>query len=147
MFQFTITRPRIPKIGTPDAFINSHVKSELQFSRFNHLLVMSKSIHICQNLRTKTMVLYAHTRSPIEYRMSSYDYPFQAKNTYNSQYYSKTLPNRKLCEPKKTLKLVSCHSSLIIFPGIPEIFHLREILKYLPLSRIPEYPEKWKTYS
>ena len=147
MSQLTITWPRIPKIDTHDAFINSHVKSKLQFSRLNHLLVMSKSIHICQNLRTKTKVLYAYTRSPIEYRMSSYKYPFQAKNRYTSQYYSKTLTNRKLCEPKKTSKFVSCHASLIIYPGIPKIFHLRKILKYFPLSRITKYPEKWKIYS
>ena len=61
--QFTIMRPRIPKIGTHDAYINSSVESEFPLSRFNRLLVMSKSILICQNLRTKTKVLRDHAKS------------------------------------------------------------------------------------
>ena len=44
---------RIPEIGPHDAFINFHVKSKFQLSRFYRLLVVSKSILICQNSRTK----------------------------------------------------------------------------------------------
>ena len=54
--QFTITRHRIPKIGTHAVFINFYVESKFQLSRFNRLLVISKSILICQNSRTKTNV-------------------------------------------------------------------------------------------
>ena len=54
-----ITWPRIPKIGIQDAFINCYVKSKLQLSRFYRLLDISKSILICQNSRTKPMVLRA----------------------------------------------------------------------------------------
>ena len=52
--QFTITLPRIPKIGTNDAFNNSYVESKFQLSRFYCLLIISKSILTCQNSRTKT---------------------------------------------------------------------------------------------
>ena len=41
-----------------------YVDSKFQLSRFYRLLVMSKSILICQNLRTKTMVPYELTQSP-----------------------------------------------------------------------------------
>ena len=52
-----------PKIGTHDAIINSHVESKARLSRFYRLLVMNKSILICQNSRTKYRY-YALTRSP-----------------------------------------------------------------------------------
>ena len=44
-------------MGTHDAFIISYVESKFQLPTFYRLLVMSKSILICQNLqaRTKTM--------------------------------------------------------------------------------------------
>ena len=44
--QFTITRPRIPKIGTHNAFINSYVKSKFQLSRLYCLLVMIINPHL-----------------------------------------------------------------------------------------------------
>ena len=66
MYQFTITWPRIPTIGTRDAFINSYVKSKFQLSGFHRLRVVSKFILICQNLLTKTVVKY--TLSPIKAR-------------------------------------------------------------------------------
>ena len=66
MSQFTITWPRIPKIGTHDAFINAYVESKFQLSRFYHrLLVIIKQINpylLCRNLQTKTMVLRAHAK-------------------------------------------------------------------------------------
>ena len=71
VFQFTITRPRIPKIGTQDAFINCYVKSEFQFSTFYRLLVISKSILISQNSRTKPMVLRARAKSQLERDIAS----------------------------------------------------------------------------
>ena len=61
--QFTIMWPRIVKIGTHDAFIKFHVEFKLQLSRLSRLLVMSKSILICQNSQTKTKVLRAHAKS------------------------------------------------------------------------------------
>ena len=63
--QFTITLARIPQIGTHDSFINSFVESKFQLSRFYCLLVMSKSILICQNLPTKTKVLHACAKSQL----------------------------------------------------------------------------------
>ena len=47
---------KILKIGTQDAFTNCYNESKFQLSRFNRLLVISKSILICQNSRTKPMV-------------------------------------------------------------------------------------------
>ena len=61
--QFTITGPRIPKIRTHNAFVNSHVEFKFQLSRFYRLLAMSKSILILQKSRTKTKVLRAHAKS------------------------------------------------------------------------------------
>ena len=63
---FMITRPRIPKLGTHEAFINCYVESKIQLSKFNRLLVVSKSILIYQNSRTKTKVQCALGRSPIK---------------------------------------------------------------------------------
>ena len=63
--QFTIMLLTVPKIGTHGAFINSHVESKFQLSKFKRLLVMSKSILICQNSRTKTKVLRAHAKSQL----------------------------------------------------------------------------------
>ena len=67
--QFTITWPRISKIGTQNAFINCYVKCKFRLSRFYCLLVISKSILICQNSGTKPMVLRARAKSqlPITY--------------------------------------------------------------------------------
>ena len=62
--QFTITWPRIPKIGTHDAFINSYAECEFQLSWFYRLQVISKSIHFCKNSLTKTKVL----RAPAKYQ-------------------------------------------------------------------------------
>ena len=45
--QFTITRSRIPKIGTRNALVNFYVESKFKLSRFYRSLVMSKSIFIC----------------------------------------------------------------------------------------------------
>ena len=61
--QLMITWLGIPKIGTHDAFIDSHVESKFQLSTFYRLLIMSKLIFICQNLQTKTKVLRAHAKS------------------------------------------------------------------------------------
>ena len=51
--------------GAGPAFIagNCYVESEFQLSRFYRLLVISKSILICQNLQTKPMVLRGHAKS------------------------------------------------------------------------------------
>ena len=62
---FTTTWRRISKIGTHDAFIASYVEAKFQVCRFNLLLVISKSILICQNSRTKTKVLCAHAKSQL----------------------------------------------------------------------------------
>ena len=67
MSQFTITWPRIPKIGTQDAFINCYVTSKSQLSRFYRLLVKFKSILICQNSRTKPIVLRARAKSQLHF--------------------------------------------------------------------------------
>ena len=48
-----------PKTGTQNAFIISCVESKFELSTFYSLLVISKSILICQNSRTKPMVLGA----------------------------------------------------------------------------------------
>ena len=48
-----VTYSRIHESGTHDAFINSHVKSKFQLSKFNRLLVMSKSILLRQNSQRK----------------------------------------------------------------------------------------------
>ena len=61
--QLGITWPRIATIGTHDAFINSYDESKFQLSRFYRFLVMSKSIFICQNSRTKAKVLRARAKS------------------------------------------------------------------------------------
>ena len=50
-------------MGTHDAFINSYVESKFQLSTFYRLLVMSKSILICQ-IREQKQRYYALTRSP-----------------------------------------------------------------------------------
>ena len=65
MSQYTITGPRIPKIGTHDAFIKCYVKSKFQLSLFYRLLVISKSILICQNSQTKPMVLRDRAKSQL----------------------------------------------------------------------------------
>ena len=54
-----------PKFGTQVAFINCYVESKFQLSRFYHLLVISKSILICQNSRVKPMVLRARAKSQL----------------------------------------------------------------------------------
>ena len=64
--QFTITWPTIHKIGTHDALINSYFDSEFQLSRFYCLLVVSKSILICQNTRTKTKIQCACAKSQLK---------------------------------------------------------------------------------
>ena len=69
--QVTTARPRIPKIGTRDTFLKSYVESEFQLSRFNHLLVMGKSILIWQNLRTKTKLLRARAKSQLNTILNS----------------------------------------------------------------------------
>ena len=61
--QFTITRSRIPKIGTHHAFINSYIESKFQLSRFYCLQVSSKSILICRNSRKKSQKQRYYTRS------------------------------------------------------------------------------------
>ena len=59
---------RIPKIGTYDAFNNSYVESKFQLPTCYRLLVMRKSILICQNSRTKTKELRAHAKSQLAYK-------------------------------------------------------------------------------
>ena len=54
--QFTITWPRIPKLGTHDSFDNSYVESKFQLFRFYRLRLPCKSIIVCQNSRTKPMI-------------------------------------------------------------------------------------------
>ena len=57
-------------LGSPklahDAFINSYLKSKFQLSGFYRLLVISKSILIYKNLRTKTKVLRTHAKSQLQ---------------------------------------------------------------------------------
>ena len=63
MSQFAITWPRIPKIGTHDAFINFVRWVQISICRLYRLLVISKSILICQNSRTTTKVLHTDAKS------------------------------------------------------------------------------------
>ena len=63
--QFMITRPRIPEIGTLDAFIKSYIEAKFQLSRFYRLLVTIESILICQNSQIKTKVLLARAKSQL----------------------------------------------------------------------------------
>ena len=53
-------------MGTQDAFINCYVESKFELSRFYRLLIISKSILICQNSRTKALVLRARAKSQLQ---------------------------------------------------------------------------------
>ena len=64
--QFTITRPRIPKIGTYDAFINAYVKSKFQLSRFYRLLVISKINPHLPKFANKNKSTHAHVKSLLQ---------------------------------------------------------------------------------
>ena len=56
---------RILKIGTQNAFLNFHVESKFKLSKFKRLLVISKSILICQKSRTKFKVQRANAQSQL----------------------------------------------------------------------------------
>ena len=58
-----ITRPKIPKIDTQNAFLNFYVESKFQLSRFNCLLVISNSIFICKKFPTKPKIQRYNAKS------------------------------------------------------------------------------------
>ena len=88
-----ITWPRIPKIGTHGAFINSYIESKFQLSRFYCLLiVMSRSILICQKSRTKTKVLRAHVKSQLHFELRALFQSCSVRQALSETAEKKSLP-------------------------------------------------------
>ena len=88
---------RIPKIGTNDAFINFYFQSEIQIFRFYRLLILTKSIFIYQNSRTKTTVTSKLSPNQSSCEVPIKDFLYKAKPNLSEQSrFTKTYRDRPI---------------------------------------------------